>query len=58
MNISLNTNMMDFLTIFLFFILPLLLILIGAAVGLMNALYYILTISWFGMGLIFNKAIK
>jgi hypothetical protein len=58
MNIPLNKDMMDFLTMFLFIFLPLILILIGAAVGFMNALYYILTISWFGMGFIFYKAIK
>ncbi len=58
MDISLNEDTMGAITIFLFMLLPLLLIFIGAVSGFMNALFYILTISWFGMGMIFYKAIN
>jgi len=58
MEISLNQDMMRFFTLFLFIFLPLVLILIGAVVGYLNAIYYILTITWFGMGLIFYKAVN
>lgn len=58
MDISLNEDTMDAITMFLFMILPLLLILIGAVSGFMNALFYILAITWFGMGMIFYKAIN
>ena len=58
MDISLNEDTMGAITIFLFMLLPLLLIFIGAVSGFMNALFYILTITWFGMGMIFYKAIN
>jgi hypothetical protein len=58
MDIQLNKNTMHFFVLFLFMFLPLLLILIGAAIGFMNALYYVLSITWFGMGLIFYKAVN
>lgn len=57
MNISMNEQNARLFTLFLFVFLPLLLILGGAIFGLMNALYYILNITWFGMGIIFYKAI-
>ena len=57
MDISLSEDTMGAITMFLFMILPLLLILIGAVSGFMNALFYILTITWFGMGMIFYKAV-
>jgi len=58
MDISLNEDIMGAITIFLFMLLPLLLIFIGAVSGFMNALFYILTITWFGMGMIFYNTIK
>ncbi len=58
MDISLNEDTMGAITIFLLMLLPLLLIFIGAVSGFMNALFYILTITWFGMGMIFYKAIN
>jgi hypothetical protein len=57
MNISLNEQNAKLFTLFLFVFLPLLLMLGGAIFGLMNALFYILAITWFGMGIIFFKAI-
>ena len=58
MDMSLNTSMGDLIVMVLFIFLPLVLILVGAAVGFLNAVYYILSITWFGMGLIFYKAIS
>jgi len=58
MDISLNEDTMNAITIFLFMLLPLILILIGAVSGFMNALFYILTITWFGMGMIFYNTIN
>ena len=58
MDISLNEDTMGAITIFLFMLLPLILIFIGAFSGFMNALFYILTITWFGMGMIFYNTIK
>ena len=58
MDISLNEYTMNAITIFLFMLLPLILILIGAVSGFMNALFYILTITWFGMGMIFYNTIN
>ena len=58
MDISLNEDTMGAITIFLLMLLPLLLIFIGAVSGFMNALFYILTITWFGMGMIFYNTIK
>jgi len=58
MDISLNKDTMNAITLFLFIFLPLLLIFIGAVSGFINALFYILAITWFGMGMIFYKAIN
>ena len=57
MDIQLNKDKMNLLIIFLIILLPLILILIGAVTGFMNAMFYILAITWFGMGMIFYKAI-
>jgi len=57
MDIPLNEDMMGAITMFLFMFLPLILILVGAVSGFMNALFYILAITWFGMGMIFYKAV-
>lgn len=58
MELTMNNDLMNILMLFLFMILPLLLILTGAVIGFMNALFYILTIFWFGMGLVFYKALQ
>ncbi len=53
MELTLQEDVKKLLTVFLLILLPLLLILIGVIAGFANALYYILTIFWFGMGVIF-----
>ena len=58
MDLTMNNDMMQILMLVIFMILPLFLILIGALAGFMNGVFYILTIFWFGMGLIFYKALQ
>jgi hypothetical protein len=58
MALNIPENIMKILTVFLLLIIPLALILIGAAVGLLNVLFYLFTIFWFGMGVIFYSAIE
>ncbi len=58
MELTLQENTWKILTMFLLILLPLLLILLGAATGFMNALFYILTVFWFGMGVVFYDAFQ
>jgi len=58
MELTLQEDAKKILTLFLLILLPLLMILLGAATGFTNALYYILTIFWFGMGVIFYDALQ
>jgi len=58
MELTLQDNVKKLLSVFLLILLPALLILIGAAIGFLNALFYTLTIFWFGMGIIFYSAIQ
>jgi len=57
MEITLSQNIRELLSVFLLIILPLILLAIGVAIGPFNVIYYLLTIFWFGMGLIFYAAI-
>ena len=58
MELTLQENTWKILTMFLLILLPLLLILLGAATGFMNALFYIFTVFWFGMGVVFYDAFQ
>ena len=58
MDINLSDNIMSILTAVLLLILPLLLMLIGAITGFLNVVFYLLTIFWFGMGLVFYGALE
>lgn len=58
MELTLQENTWKILTMFLLILLPLLLILLGAATGFINALFYILTVFWFGMGVVFYDAFQ
>lgn len=51
--LDIDRKMRKILFAFILFILPLILIGIGALLELYNALYYVLSIVWFGTGLIF-----
>ena len=53
MELSVTEDVRKLLSLFLLMLLPFLLIIAGAAVGLVNAVYYLLTIFWFGMGVVF-----
>ena len=57
MELELSENFGNLLAVVLLFILPLLLLLIATIVGFTNGVFYILTIFWFGMGVIFYGAI-
>jgi hypothetical protein len=57
MEFNISENMKNLLIIFFMIILPLIVLVIGALIGLKNPGYYILTIFWFGMGIIFFNTI-
>ena len=58
MEINLNENIKDIITFFLLILLPLIIILAGVAFGIQIAWYFILAVTWFGMGVIFYSALK
>jgi len=58
MELNLNSSMKNIISIFLLIILPLLVIGLGLFFDIRNAWYFILTVTWFGMGIIFYSAIK
>jgi len=57
MEINLTREIRKTLLIFLMILLPLIVIILGAISGITNAGYYILSMLWFGMGVIFFGAI-
>jgi len=57
MNMDLSENIGNLLAIFLLLLLPLILLLVATSIGFLNAVFYILTIFWFGMGVVFYGAI-
>jgi hypothetical protein len=58
MEINLSEDIRNILMLFLMIILPIILLLSGVITGFINAVYYILIIFWFGMGLIFYSALN
>jgi len=58
MEINLNENIRDIITFILLILLPLLVILAGVIFGIQIAWYFILAVTWFGMGIIFYSALK
>jgi len=58
MELNLSKTVKTTISIFLLIILPLLSILIGLITEVFNAWFYILCVTWFGMGLIFYSAIE
>ncbi len=58
MEITSHESLKRLFTIFLLILLPLLLILYGVIIGIVYALFYILIIFWFGMGVVFFNAIQ
>ena len=53
MEINLSQTMKQLITILLLVILPMITIIIGLASNVLNAWFYILAITWFGIGIIF-----
>jgi len=53
-----SENLKQILTALLLLILPLLTILIGITINLLNVWYYVLAVTWFGMGIIFFSALR
>ncbi|MBU0498305.1 MAG: hypothetical protein KKC68_08205 [Candidatus Thermoplasmatota archaeon] len=58
MNEMFNEQTRGFLLAFLLMILPWIVIIIGLSFNIQNAWYYILSITWFGSGLIFYSALR
>jgi len=58
MEFNLPKIVKQILTAFLLLILPLLVILLGVIFNILIAWYYILCVTWFGMGVIFYGAIN
>ena len=56
MEINISKTVWKYLTVFLLVILPLLIILLGAVFNILIAWYYILSATWFCMGVIFYGA--
>jgi hypothetical protein len=58
MELNISKIMKQSLSIILLIILPLLAILLGVIFEMLIAWYYIICITWFGMGIIFYGAIN
>jgi len=58
MEINLSENIRNIIMFFILIILPIILIALGILTGFINAVYYILVIFWFGMGLTFYGALN
>ncbi|MCK5031699.1 MAG: hypothetical protein KAR64_09540 [Thermoplasmatales archaeon] len=57
MELNLNQEMKQMLSVLLLVLLPLIVLGLGAIFGVKNAGYYILTIIWLGVGVIFFSAV-
>jgi hypothetical protein len=58
MEINLSETWKGIISLFLLIILPLLVILLGVILSLLIAWYYILAVTWFGMGVIFYSVLQ
>jgi len=56
MEINISKNVKQIITTFLLIILPLLTILLGVIFEVFVAWFYIVAITWFGLGIIFFSA--
>ncbi len=57
MELNLGSEKKQMLSTILLILLPLIVLGLGAIFGVKNAVYYILTMIWFGLGIIFFNAI-
>ncbi|MBN2065466.1 MAG: hypothetical protein JW771_01480 [Candidatus Thermoplasmatota archaeon] len=58
MELNLSATVKQVMTALLLFILPLIILGIGALTGVENAWYYLISIVWFGLGVILFGAIE
>ena len=58
MELNLSDNARQIITAFVLMIIPLLLILIGVILPIVNAYYFIGAVTWFGVGLILFCALN
>lgn len=58
MELNISSTIKKFISALILLILPLIIILIGLIVNFLNAWYYIIAISWFGIGVIFYSALE
>lgn len=58
MELNLSDRVKQLIAALILMIIPLFLIFIGAVYNYLNAWYYIGTITWFGIGLIFFTTLK
>lgn len=57
MELAVSESLKDIIQAFLLLILPWIVIVIGLVVTFENAWYYMLSITWFGSGIIFYAAL-
>jgi hypothetical protein len=58
MELNLSEDIRNILMFFILILIPIILIGIGVLTGFVNVGYYILSIFWFGMGLILYNALN
>ncbi len=58
MELNLSDKVKQIITAFILMIIPLLLIIIGAILPIINAWYFIGAVTWFGVGLILFSALN
>ena len=58
MELDISENLKQIVTTLLLIILPLITILIGVTLNILNVWYYVLATTWFGMGVIFFTALR
>ena len=56
MELNISQTAKQLITAFLLMILPLLTIIIGVVFNVLNAWFYIIAVTWFGLGIIFFSA--
>ncbi len=57
MELNFSENVKQLITAFILMIIPLILILIGIILPIVNAYYFIGAVTWFGVGLILFSAL-
>ncbi len=57
MELNISKTIRSIISVFLLIVLPLLIILIGLFTQIYSAWFYILCVTWFGIGMIFYIAI-